>query len=222
MPFPLYAKHRIKGAIIDSLRQLDWASRDQRRRQKQFESAQQELAAKLKRNPTQAEVADNLVMEIDRYQELLGQLQASAPHSASTRADEELPAPEFATTPEHQPDSICSKAEMKTALRQAANSLPQRYQRVVFLYYSRDLTMKEIGDLLGVNEVGFRKYISWPWSAWSTCLSPMASTQRAFSDQNYSRECWEQSFVPIVVYGYHLSLYLESAHLERYARPRPD
>ena len=55
--FSSYAKHRIKGAILDSLRQLDWASRDMRRRHKQVEAATRELAATLQRNPTEAEVA---------------------------------------------------------------------------------------------------------------------------------------------------------------------
>src|SRR5579862_7111615 len=55
--FSSYAKHRIKGAILDSLRQLDWASRDMRRRHKQVEAATRELAGALQRNPTEAEVA---------------------------------------------------------------------------------------------------------------------------------------------------------------------
>src|SRR5882672_7467819 len=58
--FHSYAKHRIKGAILDSLRQLDWASRDLRRRQKQVESVTRELSVKLGRNPNDAEVAEGL------------------------------------------------------------------------------------------------------------------------------------------------------------------
>src|SRR5881628_2753616 len=58
--FHAYAKHRIKGAILDSLRQLDWASRDLRRRQKQVESATRDLAASLGRNPNEAELADRI------------------------------------------------------------------------------------------------------------------------------------------------------------------
>src|ERR1700759_4274103 len=56
--FQAYAKHRIKGAILDSLRQLDWASRDLRRRHKQVEAATRELSASLQRTPTEAEVAE--------------------------------------------------------------------------------------------------------------------------------------------------------------------
>src|SRR3982751_6498604 len=58
--FSAYAKHRIKGAMLDSLRQLDWASRDQRKRQKQIESATRELTAKLGRVPCDTEVAASM------------------------------------------------------------------------------------------------------------------------------------------------------------------
>src|ERR1700720_4098599 len=61
--FSSYAKHRIKGAILDSLRQLDWASRDMRRRHKQLEAATQDLSATLHRVPTEAEVAQKLGMD---------------------------------------------------------------------------------------------------------------------------------------------------------------
>ena len=64
--FSTYAKHRIKGAILDSLRQLDWASRDMRRRHKQVEAATRDLAATLQRNPTEAEVAQKLGMDVER------------------------------------------------------------------------------------------------------------------------------------------------------------
>ncbi|MCX6630743.1 MAG: sigma-70 family RNA polymerase sigma factor, partial [Candidatus Solibacter sp.] len=65
--FHSYAKHRIKGAILDSLRQLDWASRDQRRRQKQVESTTRDLASKLGRTPYDAEVANHLGVGLERW-----------------------------------------------------------------------------------------------------------------------------------------------------------
>ena len=66
--FHAYAKHRIKGAILDSLRQLDWASRDQRRRQKQVESTTRDLASKLGRTPNDTEVANQLGVGLKRWQ----------------------------------------------------------------------------------------------------------------------------------------------------------
>src|SRR3954464_5295509 len=69
--FSSYAKHRIKGAILDSLRQLDWASRDMRRRHKQVEAATRELAATLQRNPTEQEVAQKLGMDPERWRNMM-------------------------------------------------------------------------------------------------------------------------------------------------------
>src|ERR1700690_271622 len=69
--FSSYAKHRIKGAILDSLRQLDWASRDMRRRHKQVEAATRDLAAELQRNPTEQEVATKLGMDAERWRSMM-------------------------------------------------------------------------------------------------------------------------------------------------------
>src|SRR5713101_3766578 len=69
--FSSYAKHRIKGAILDSLRQLDWASRDMRRRHKQVEAATRELASTLQRNPTESEVAQKLGVEVSRWRQMM-------------------------------------------------------------------------------------------------------------------------------------------------------
>src|ERR1700729_1909605 len=69
--FSSYAKHRIKGAILDSLRQLDWASRDMRRRHKQVEAATRELAATLQRTPTEQEIAEKLGMDVERWRNMM-------------------------------------------------------------------------------------------------------------------------------------------------------
>src|ERR1700719_440075 len=69
--FPGYAKHRIKGAILDSLRKLAWASRDMRRRHKQVEAATRDLAVSLQRNPTEAEVAEKLGMDVERWRTMM-------------------------------------------------------------------------------------------------------------------------------------------------------
>src|ERR1700690_1474441 len=94
--FPAYAKHRIKGAILDSLRQLDWASRDMRRRHKQVEAATRDLASTLQRDPTEAEIAEKLGMDLDRWRTWMFDLRNVGLISASTRfADnDDLPAPD--------------------------------------------------------------------------------------------------------------------------------
>ena len=152
--FSSYAKHRIKGAILDSLRQLDWASRDLRRRHKQVEAATRELSATLQRTPTESEVAQKLGIEVERWRQMMVDLRSVGLISASSRTAEhdDLPAPDFPSKPETQPDNMCSREQMRSVLGVAMKTLPERYQKVVFLYYTNEMTMKEIGGILGINE----------------------------------------------------------------------
>jgi len=152
--FSSYAKHRIKGAILDSLRQLDWASRDMRRRHKQVEAATRDLAAELQRNPTEGEVAQKLGMDAERWRTMMIDLRNVGLISASTRGNEgdDLPAPDFPSKPETHPDSICAREQLRSVLCVAMKTLPERYQKVVMLYYTNEMTMKEIGGILGINE----------------------------------------------------------------------
>ena len=152
--FSSYAKHRIKGAILDSLRQLDWASRDLRRRHKQLESVTRELSSTLQRAPTEAEIAEKLGVDVERWREMMMDLHNVGLVSASVRSTDgdELPPPDFPCKPESQPDNVCARRQMRTVLNDAMGGLPERYQKVVLLYYTNEMTMKEIGGLLGINE----------------------------------------------------------------------
>ena len=151
--FSSYAKHRIKGAILDSLRQLDWASRDMRR-QKEVEAATHDLSATLQRAPTEAEVAEKVGVDVERFRTMMIDLRNGGPVSASSRSNEieELPAPGFPAKPETHPDSICAHEERRNVLGEAMKTLPERYHKVVILYYTNEMTMKEIGGVLGINE----------------------------------------------------------------------
>jgi RNA polymerase sigma factor FliA len=152
--FSSYAKHRIKGAILDSLRQLDWASRDLRRRHKQLEAATRDLAAELQRTPTEAEIAERLGVDVDRWRQMMIDLRSVGLVSASTRSNEneDMPAPDFPSKPETQPDSMCAREQLRSVLATAMQTLPERYKKVVVLYYTNEMTMKEIGGVLGINE----------------------------------------------------------------------
>ena len=151
--FQSYAKHRIKGAILDSLRQLDWASRDLRKRQKQLDSVSQELSLKLNRAPTDAEVAQAMGLTMQQWRKTQMELRTVGVVSATPRQDQEHErTEEFPASPKLQPDHICEHRELESTLARAIGTLPQRYQKVVFLYYTNDMTMKEIGAALGVNE----------------------------------------------------------------------
>jgi len=152
--FHSYAKYRIKGAILDSLRQLDWASRDLRKRQKLVEAITRELSDKLKRAPTEAEIAEKLGVGVDRWRRMVLELRTVGLMSASSYAsDRDTPAtPEFPAARESHPDSMCAREQLREVLAGAVKTLPVRYQKVVLLYYTKEMTMKEIGGVMGINE----------------------------------------------------------------------
>ncbi len=151
--FPTYAKHRIRGAILDSLRQLDWASRDLRKRHKQMESVTRELSVKLQRDPNPHEVANAMGLDTKRWQTLMVDFRSLGLAAMQMRGErDEQPALETACAICHCPDQVFAKSELREKLLSAMETLPERYQQVVRLYYERDLTMKEIGGILGVNE----------------------------------------------------------------------
>lgn len=152
--FPTYAKHRIRGAILDSLRQLDWASRDLRKRHKQMETTTRDLTAKLGRAPTQNELAAAMGISSRRWQSLMVDFRNLGLAATQLRATdrEEQPLNDTPCSPADRPDEVFARSEMRQRLGSAMKTLPERYQQVVSLYYERDLTMKEIGGILGVNE----------------------------------------------------------------------
>ena len=151
--FQSYAKHRIKGAILDSLRQLDWASRDLRKRQKQVDAVTRDLSARLGRNPTEGEMAREMGLSVERWRRMVMELRTVGLAPSNGHADRERDrTQEFAATPDFQPDHMCERKQLRATLARAIERLPERYQKVVFLYYTNDMTMKEIGEILGVNE----------------------------------------------------------------------
>ncbi|MDQ2777730.1 MAG: FliA/WhiG family RNA polymerase sigma factor [Acidobacteriota bacterium] len=152
--FPIYAKHRIRGAILDSLRQLDWASRDARRQYKQMEAVTRELTIKLNRTPSHAEIADAMGIDARRWQTLMIDFRSFGLAAVRQRSTdrEDVPVREVPSSPAQCPDQVFARSEMRHKLSSAMQNLPQRYQQVVKLYYEADMSMKEIGSMLGVNE----------------------------------------------------------------------
>lgn len=149
-----YAKHRIKGAILDSLREMDWASRDLRRRHKKLEEVTREFASVMERQPTEVEIADKMGMSLERWREVAIELRMVGFLSASSRSvdNEDGPAPEFPAAPDSNPDVMTGQRQLKSVLATAMSVLPERYQEVIHFYYNGGKTMREIGQQLGVNE----------------------------------------------------------------------
>jgi RNA polymerase sigma factor FliA len=152
--FRAYAKHRIKGAILDSLREMDWASRDLRKRHKQLEMVTRELAAAMQRTPTEAEIADKMGMDVTRWRQVAVELRMVGLLSGSTRAEESenQSAPDFPAGVDLNPDVLTGQRELRSVLSTAMKTLPERYQTVIGLYYVGGKTMREIGDTMGINE----------------------------------------------------------------------
>jgi RNA polymerase sigma factor for flagellar operon FliA len=154
--FKSYAQFRIRGAILDSLREMDWSPRILRRKARRIEEAHRKLASELGRSATEQEVAAELGIPLHEYQVLLGELRGL--DLGSIQADSEEDGPEEELN-DYIPDdrqedafSLCMKSEMKAILTKAIGELGERDRQVLALYYFEELTMKEIGVVLGVVE----------------------------------------------------------------------
>jgi RNA polymerase sigma factor for flagellar operon FliA len=152
--FKSYAKHRIKGAMLDSLRALDWASRDLRKRHKKLEEITREISTVMERDPTELEIAERMGMDLERWRKVAVELRMVGLLSASTLASDpdNQTVPEFPATPDLNPDVLTGRRQLNSVLGSAMETLPHRYQAVIRLYYVGEKTMREIGEELGINE----------------------------------------------------------------------
>jgi RNA polymerase sigma factor FliA len=151
--FSTYARHRIRGAILDSLRGLDSVTRYQRKEQKKVLAATCELEAELQRRPTEVEIAQRLDWSLDELRKKSIDLRTLGPVSTTSYrgSDNDMPPPDIVDASRDELNQVCM-AQGCSFVNQAMGVLPERYQRVVKLYYEDEMTMKEIGQILGVNE----------------------------------------------------------------------
>lgn len=136
IPFAAYARYRIRGSILDALRAFDWATRSQR--------TQRKAAASTSAGDEPAETA---MAQITFFS--LGPVVSL---SSRRDSDEDLPAPDIACGENLHPDRLFEASEARELVEKALNVLPERYRKVVVMYYSGDWSMREIGRSLGVNE----------------------------------------------------------------------
>jgi RNA polymerase sigma factor for flagellar operon FliA len=152
--FSSYARHRIRGAILDSIRELDFASRGLRDRCKKMNAITGKLGNELLRDPTEDEIAERLEISVANLRKLRFDAQ-SLTHMSTNRinpGDNTEVELEFPNREETQPDYMLSRVEMHAALDKAMKPLPPRQQQVIRAYYSGAKTIKEIGDWLRVTE----------------------------------------------------------------------
>jgi RNA polymerase sigma factor for flagellar operon FliA len=157
--FETYAITRIRGAIIDELRSMDWVPRSVRARARAIERANQKLENDLQRVPTDEEVAAELKITVEEFQDSLLQISNSniaALDEAWTVGDSSGDQVSLmdTITDENAPDpaKLVDEAELKDRVADAITKLPEREKLVVALYYYENLTLREIGEVLGVTE----------------------------------------------------------------------
>jgi RNA polymerase sigma factor FliA len=156
--FETYAIARIKGAILDELRSIDWVPRSVRAKARSLERAYGKLEAELRRAPTDEEVAAELEMTVDQLQTLLGQVSfvgiAALDEMLSGGAErgEGMTLGDTIADGGEGPVGAFEVEEMRQILAEAINRLPEREKIVLTLYYYEGLTLSEIGMVLGVTE----------------------------------------------------------------------
>ncbi|MRR12983.1 RNA polymerase sigma factor WhiG, partial [bacterium] len=157
--FETYAIARIKGAIIDELRAMDWVPRSVRARAREFEAAYVALENRLKRVPSDGEIAAEMGVTERDLQGILAKLSYASVISfeemwtgGGERDDHQDPMGVIPDERADDPVDIFENAEIKDILASAIDRLPEREKTVVALYYYEGLTLKEIGTVLGVTE----------------------------------------------------------------------
>ncbi|AFL88135.1 RNA polymerase, sigma 28 subunit, SigD/FliA/WhiG [Terriglobus roseus DSM 18391] len=153
--FKSYAQFRIRGAILDSLRTLDWSPRELRRKGRAMEETVRTMTQQLGRSPTEQEIAAGMEMSLNEYQQLLGELRGLEIGSLNLERNEDGGDEELSYLPGSETDEPlfqCLKGELRQHLIDAIETLPEKERLVLTLYYYEELTMKEIGLTLGVVE----------------------------------------------------------------------
>ncbi|HUJ91135.1 MAG TPA: RNA polymerase sigma factor WhiG [Gaiellaceae bacterium] len=157
--FETYAIARIKGAIIDELRAMDWVPRSVRSRARDIERAIGELEAKLGRAPTDEEISKKLGITEEELESSLTEIARSSIAAldelwtvSGSGGDQIALIDTIEDTDAPDPQSTLSQTEMREAIADAIARLPEREKLVVTLYYYEELTLREIGEVLGVTE----------------------------------------------------------------------
>jgi RNA polymerase sigma factor FliA len=156
--FETYAMGRIKGAIIDELRSLDWVPRSVRSRARQIERTIGELEAKLGRAPTDEEIAGKLGVSQEELDDDLFQISRTSIAAldelwtVSGGGDQVSLIDTIEDTSGPSPTAALDETELREAMADAIAGLPEREKIVITLYYYEELTLREIGEVLGVTE----------------------------------------------------------------------
>ncbi len=155
--FKTYAVTRIRGAIFDELRAIDWIPRSIRQKSREIDEQIQYLKVRYGRPPTDDEIAKSLNMSQEEFNQTQLKLSntslLSLSDMLSVADDESLPRIETVRSPNrYQPEEVAERQEIRQVIVKAINELPEKEKMILVLYYYEDLTLKEIGALLDVTE----------------------------------------------------------------------
>lgn len=156
--FKTYAVTRIRGAIFDELRSIDWVPRSVRQKTRELEEAIRTLEAQMGRAATDEEIAAAMSISVDELQGLILKISGTSMLSLNDvwyagEEDDKISIGESIESPASMnPDIIVEKGEIKRVIMRAIQELPDKEKKVLVLYYYEDLTLKEIGHVLGVTE----------------------------------------------------------------------
>lgn len=153
--FETYASLRIRGAILDQIRKMDWIPRTIRQRQKQIDAVMHEIEAATGREATDEEIAAGLGITADEYTQWQSQMKVTGVVSLNEYLEQGSDiSNEKAGTSNHfqQPETAVEKAELKQKMMEAIETLTEKERKVILLYYYEDLTLKEISNVLDVSE----------------------------------------------------------------------
>jgi RNA polymerase sigma factor for flagellar operon FliA len=154
--FRTYAKCRIRGAMLDEIRNLKWAPRSIQEKIRTLKNVHSHLEQLLSRTPTEEELADAMRMNINQFRKMMLQIGPSAIFLCSTRAteddDDTYLESHFEDTEALNPSEQVINDETKSILADAIRSLPKKESIVISLYYYEEMTMKEIGKVLSLTE----------------------------------------------------------------------
>jgi RNA polymerase sigma factor for flagellar operon FliA len=155
VPFQAFARRRIHGAMLDALRDLDWAPRSLRRLRRDVDSAVASERARLGREPEEQEIASALGMTVAQYERALEQLRTlelAAARELDAPTADGTPLLEFCVDPGETAVQTIERQELRLHLAQAIGQLPERERQILALYYEEELTLAEIGEVIGVCE----------------------------------------------------------------------
>jgi RNA polymerase sigma factor FliA len=146
-----YAEYKIRGAILDSLRGLDWASRDRRRKAKQIEAAITAAEQRVSRSASEEEVASELDLSLEEYRQWLVEVRGLTLNSLDYTSDHEDGRRLLETVSdrkEHWPSELFESSELERLLAEAIQKMPAVERTVLSLYYREELTLREISEVM--------------------------------------------------------------------------